>query len=63
MTHTNTDCNDEFKVVLSKWRNQYGLVVNGNKLPVFFDMEQSAHVLTLSSWNLVTDYDEDGIAK
>lgn len=60
LTHTNSDCNDDFKVVLSKWRELYektvhwrdakGNALDGNRLPVFFDMEQSAHVLVLASW-------------
>lgn len=49
-----------FKVVLSDWRGRYGNTVkwwdsnghalDGNRLPVFFDMEQSANILALASW-------------
>lgn len=50
ITHTNNDCNENFKVVVAKWRETYGNLVKGNRLPVFFDMEQSANVLALASW-------------
>ena len=70
ITHTNGDCNDSFKVVLVKWRERYGNLVHwldesgdeldGNRLPVFFDMEQSANVLALASW-YSTPYVDDGI--
>ena len=66
LTHTNNDCNDMFKVVLDKWRTRYGLVakttskVLANRLPVFFDMEQSANILALSSWYELQD-NQDGI--
>ena len=60
MTHTNTDCNDNFKVVLDLWRKSYGSLFTerGHRLPVFFDMEQSANVLTLASWSMVENVDE-----
>lgn len=58
LTHTNNDCNDNFKVVLSQWRKTYGKLVPGNRLPVFFDIEQSANVLLLASWGLVADKGE-----
>ena len=63
LTHTNNDCNENFKLVILKWRDAYGDMVPGNKLPVFFDMEQSANVLALSSWYRVQDVDEDGIVQ
>lgn len=62
LTHTNSSCNDLFKVVLDKWREQYGSkTLDDNRLPVFFDMEQSANVLALASWDRIKDIDEDGI--
>ena len=67
VTHSNNDCNDDFHVVIREWRDQYKNVVrwgeqglNDNRLPVFFDMEQSANVLALASWRCFT-YTEDGI--
>ena len=78
VTHTNNDCNDLFKLVLSKWRDRYGEIIDWgdkkfdenssdvqvkNRLPVFFDMEQSANVLALASWYSIPDVDEDGIVK
>ena len=40
LTHTNSSCNDLFKVILDKWREQYGSkTLDDNRLPVFFDME------------------------
>ena len=60
ITHTNSICNDSFKVVIKNWRNAYGNYDFGNKLPVFFDMEQSANVIALASWNLVPELDESG---
>jgi hypothetical protein len=64
LTHTNSNCNDNFKVVLKKWRETYGDSKShansiGNRLPVFFDMEQSANVLLLSSWYQTTIEDSD----
>jgi hypothetical protein len=67
LTHTNNDCNDNFKVVLVDWRNTYGTMKGigdlKNRLPIFFDMEQSANVLALSSWHQMKDVDssDDGI--
>ena len=61
LTHTNNDCNEKFKMVLSKWRDEYGTLVPGNRLPVFFDMEQSANVLALSSWYTMQKTDPDGV--
>ncbi len=73
MTHTNSECNEWFKLAIIKWREQYQSVVHwndgsreknpigNNRLPVFFDMEQSANVLALASWYLVRDVTEDGI--
>jgi hypothetical protein len=59
-----------FKVVLSKWNDVYrdrvdwkdasGNSLSGNRFPVFFDMEQSASILALSSWYM-RDGDKDGI--
>lgn len=57
LTHTNNDSNDNFKVVIGEWRKQYGNVIGGNRLPVFFDMEQSANILALASWNTMTSPD------
>ena len=62
ITHTNNDCNENFKLVLLKWRSAYGNFSEGNRLPVFFDMEQSANVLALASWYSTPDVDEDGLA-
>ena len=61
LTHTNSNCNDDFKVVLSAWVDEYGGMIGDNRLPVFFDMEQSANVLLLSSWYKCDDVSEDGI--
>lgn len=75
LTHTNSDCNEWFKIVLTKWRGRYENTVHWNKqlddgttvelgsnrLPVFFDMEQSASVLALASWYQTDDINEDGI--
>lgn len=61
LTHTNNDCNENFKLVLTKWRNQYENMIVGNRLPVFFDMEQSANVLALASWYIIPYIDSDGI--
>ena len=81
ITHTNSDCNESFKVVLKKWRSSYDKVVHwnglygdadgrsqseidlkmGNRLPVFFDMEQSANVLAMSSWYSLDYVDSSGI--
>lgn len=75
LTHTNSDCNEWFKIVLTKWRDRYENTVHWNKqlddgttvelgnnrLPVFFDMEQSASVLALASWYQTDDINEDGI--
>lgn len=62
--HTNSTCNDLFKVVLRKWMSEYGRMdCYGNTLPVFFDMEQSANVLALSSWYKMDDVDDDGIRR
>lgn len=88
MTHTNNDCNENFKVVISKWREKYANIIDWdiriahmdygvaeeevdiernkpirNRLPVFFDMEQSANVIALASWFVVPDVDENGIVK
>ena len=64
LTHTNGDCNDLFKVVLKKWMARYGKLEIANKLPVFFDMEQSANVLALASWSVQRrDGNEDGIVE
>ena len=89
LTHTNNDCNENFKVVLLKWREKYENLIEWdkrqahmdygnvleeqvniernvpmrNRLPVFFDMEQSANVLALASWFVVPDVDENGIVK
>ena len=67
VTHSNNDCNDDFHVVIREWRDQYKNLIhwkdvglNDNRLPVFFDMEQSANVLALASWRCFT-YTEDGI--
>ena len=70
LTHTNSKCNEWFKLVLAKWRDAYkttvhweadGEALDKNRLPVFFDMEQSAHVLALASWYKVKDEDGSGI--
>ena len=61
LTHTNNDCNENYKLVLLKWRGAYGNTTPGNRLPVFFDMEQSANVLAMSSWYSTPDMDEAGI--
>ena len=73
LTHTNSQCNEWFKLVLLKWREDYRNVVHWtdgtedakpldrNRLPVFFDMEQSANVLALASWYKTPDIDPDGI--
>ena len=63
LTHTNSKCNDNFKVVLDKWRETYSRLILDNKFPVFFDMEQSANVLALASWDRIKDVDEDGIVQ
>lgn len=67
VTHSNNDCNDDFHVVIREWRDQYKNLIHwneqgldDNRLPVFFDMEQSANVLALASWRCFT-YTEDGI--
>jgi len=67
VTHSNNDCNDDFHVVAREWREQYknaihwtdedGLELDDNRLPVFFDMEQSANVLALASWRCFADPD------
>lgn len=56
LTHANNDCNDDFHVVIEDWLAKYGGKVQwerggSNRLPVFFDMEQSANVLALASWH------------
>ena len=56
LTHANNDCNDDFHVVIEDWLAKYGNKINwerggSNRLPVFFDMEQSANVLALASWH------------
>ena len=71
LTHSNNDCNDDFHVVVREWLDQYKNMIqwkdaNGNKLddnrlPVFFDMEQSANVLALASWRCFNFKDKDGI--
>ena len=67
LTHTNNECNDDFHVVVREWRDRYkniihwGEEMDDNRLPVFFDMEQSANVLALASWRCFTHEDEDGI--
>lgn len=58
-------------MVVKEWREQYknavqwkdanGNALDDNRLPVFFDMEQSANVLALASWRCFTSKDEDGI--
>lgn len=63
LTHTNNDCNENFKLVLVRWRDAYREMVSGNKLPVFFDMEQSANVVAFASWYLTPKVDEDGITE
>lgn len=71
VTHSNNDCNDDFHVVAREWNEQYKNVVHwygddqskvkfsDNRLPVFFDMEQSANVLALASWRCFTMSDDD----
>ena len=57
------DANDNFAAVVAKWRQTYW-DEQVNKLPVFFDMEQSANVLLLASWYLTLDgKDEYGADK
>ena len=56
LTHANNDCNDDFHVVIEDWLAKYGSKIHWerggqNRLPVFFDMEQSANVLALASWH------------
>ena len=56
LTHANNDCNDCFHVVIEDWLAKYGSKIHWerggqNRLPVFFDMEQSANVLALASWH------------
>lgn len=46
---------------MRKWLDEYGKVVSGNRLPLFFDMEQSASVLALASWTVIPYVDEDGV--
>jgi len=46
---------------MSKWLGRYGKTLAGNCLPLFFDMEQSAHVLALAAWDMNPRYD-DGVA-
>ena len=49
--------------------SEYGMLeIDGEKeyanmLPVFFDMEQSANILVLSSWFKMDDVEENGIRK
>lgn len=69
VTHSNNDCNDDFHVVIREWMDQYKNLIhwednglNDNRLPVFFDMEQSANVLALASWRCFRLKDKDGIA-
>lgn len=71
LTHSNNDCNDDFHVVIREWLEQYkgqikwesasGEKLDDNRLPVFFDMEQSANVLALASWRCFNYKDSDGI--
>lgn len=66
--HTDSTCNDNFKVVLNNWSEEYigsPVIVDwrDNRLPVFFDMEQSANVLALASWNRVKKVADDGIVE
>lgn len=71
VTHSNNDCNDDFHVVIREWLEQYkdllkwegdnGEKFDDNRLPVFFDMEQSANVLALASWRCFTYKDDAGI--
>ena len=66
--HTDSTCNDNFKVVLNNWSEEYirnRVIVDwrDNRLPVFFDMEQSANVLALASWNRVKKVADDGIVE
>lgn len=68
--HSNSTCNDEFNVAIREWNEHYGTLVHwrggdgtpisSNRLPIFFDMEQSAHVLALASWRRFTARDDDG---
>ena len=71
LTHSNNDCNDDFHVVIREWLEQYkdllkwegdnGEKFDDNRLPVFFDMEQSANVLALASWRCFNYKDSDGV--
>ena len=71
LTHSNNDCNDDFHVVIREWVEQYkdllkwegdnGEKFDDNRLPVFFDMEQSANVLALASWRCFNYKDDAGI--
>lgn len=71
LTHSNNDCNDDFHVVIREWLEQYkdllkwegdnGVKFDDNRLPVFFDMEQSANVLALASWRCFNYKDSDGV--
>ena len=64
MTYANNDCNENFYLVAKDWIAQYKEVVEGNRLPVFFDMEQSANVIAFASWKLTPIMlGEDGIAQ
>lgn len=63
LTYANNDCNENFNLVVKDWIQQYRGIVSGNRLPVFFDMEQSANVLALATWKLTPILLEDGIAR
>lgn len=71
LTHTNNNSNENFKIVLKKWLDEYEKTIdwkdvddnalNPNRLPVFFDMEQSANVLALAAWTSFPKLDKDGV--
>lgn len=49
--HTNSTCNDAFRRVVDDWRGRYSRTIPDNRLPVFFDMEQSGRMLALAAWS------------
>lgn len=61
LTYANNDCNENFYLVVKDWISEYKEVVPGNRLPVFFDMEQSANVLACASWKLTPRLLKNGI--
>ena len=52
ISYMDNSCNDKFSIVIREWKSRYFDLAKDNRLPVFFDMEQSADVLAMASWNM-----------